>query len=159
MDVYNVLVSIPKGAGPSTSTGGFLSPISPYVLMEMRLGATPGMGGGMDGDATADGTEDLKNKWGFTPGAEDTLDVSHGECVNSEGVMGKEGICMGLKLQRRHVGCLCIPPCNPDHNSVHQPQTPSRIGSHDRSHIGTFIPIVPLPSPFIRPLGPRGCDL
>ena len=68
-----------KGAGPSTSTGGFLSPISPYVLMEMRLGETPGMGGGMEGDATTDGTEDLKNKWGFTPGAEDTLDVSHGE--------------------------------------------------------------------------------
>lgn len=57
--------------------------------MEMRLGerhgATPGAGDGegLDGDidAAGEGTEDLKQKWGFTPGAEDTLDVSHGGSI------------------------------------------------------------------------------
>ena len=78
--------------GASSCAEGFLSPISPYVLMEMRLGSTPGEGGGLDdggiGDEEegfpAEGTEDLKNKWGFTPGVEDTLDVSHGRSQSHE---------------------------------------------------------------------------
>ena len=63
-------------AAPSPQ-GGFLSPISPYVLNEMRLGgnaATPGA----EAAGVPEDTEDLKEKWGFTPGAEDTLDASHG---------------------------------------------------------------------------------
>lgn len=54
-----------------------LSPLSPFVLEEMRLSARTG---------AADDTEDLKHKWGFTPGAEDTLDVSHGEVLGSGAV-------------------------------------------------------------------------
>lgn len=54
-----------------------LSPLSPFVIEEMRLSARTG---------AADDTEDLKHKWGFTPGAEDTLDVSHGEVLGSGAV-------------------------------------------------------------------------
>ena len=43
-----------------------MSPVSPFVLKEMQRND--------DSD-----TEDLKDKWGFTPGAEDTLEVSHGK--------------------------------------------------------------------------------
>lgn len=49
-----------------------VSPTSPFVLQEMMGSRGPAAGGGMDD------TDDLKNKWGFTPGADDTLDVSHG---------------------------------------------------------------------------------
>ena len=71
-------------AGPSSGNGGgFLSPISPYVLQEMQMndddGATPGVGG--VGAGALEDTEDLKDKWGFTPGAEDTMDASHGGCL------------------------------------------------------------------------------
>lgn len=49
-----------------------VTPTSPFVLSQMM------QGGGVNG--VEDDTEDLKNKWGFTPGADDTLDVSHGKC-------------------------------------------------------------------------------
>lgn len=43
------------------------SPISPYVLREMGRGL---QGGGED--------DEVRNRWGFTPGADDTLEVSYG---------------------------------------------------------------------------------
>lgn len=72
----------PELPGPSAAAAGAsamppLSPLSPFVLEEMRLSARTG---------AADDTEDLKHKWGFTPGAEDTLDVSHGGLLGSGAV-------------------------------------------------------------------------
>ena len=69
-----------------------MSPASPYVLREMLLsgegddeggnaavGSIMGaMGGSICPDSAGDDTDGLKGKWGFTPGRDDTLDVSHG---------------------------------------------------------------------------------
>ncbi|KAG2451519.1 hypothetical protein HYH02_004117 [Chlamydomonas schloesseri] len=52
---------------------GAPSPISPYVLREMQRG---GNGGG--------GDDEVRNRWGFTPGADDTLEVSYGRAVMGE---------------------------------------------------------------------------
>ena len=88
-----------KWGEQSSFNDGGLSPVSPFVLKEMKLdggaraggGQTPAAGtSGGDGDLDPVGdeegldpggaeSEDLKQKWGFTPGAEDTLDASHGE--------------------------------------------------------------------------------
>ncbi|GAX78130.1 hypothetical protein CEUSTIGMA_g5572.t1 [Chlamydomonas eustigma] len=65
-----------SGAGESP-TSGLLSPLSPFLVKEMRLDGERIM----EGTPIHDDTEDLKNKWGFTPGAEDTLDASHGRRV------------------------------------------------------------------------------
>jgi hypothetical protein len=43
------------------------SPVSPYVLREMQRGGAEAV------------EEDVRNRWGFTPGAEDTLEVSFGK--------------------------------------------------------------------------------
>lgn len=55
-------------AGAAGDGLGAPSPISPYVLREMQRG-----GSGGDDD-------EVRNRWGFTPGADDTLEVSFGEC-------------------------------------------------------------------------------
>eukprot|EP00798_Chlamydomonas_sp_ICE-L_P032525 gene32525-17238_t len=72
---------------------GTMSPVSPFVLREMQLIRDPAPDAGAEQDAGDDGgaltepicpatrspddTDGLKGKWGFTPGREDTLDVSH----------------------------------------------------------------------------------
>ena len=56
----------PAGLQQQASAIDAMSPVSPFVLKEMQRND--------DSD-----TEDLKDKWGFTPGAEDTLEVSHGK--------------------------------------------------------------------------------
>lgn len=62
-----------------------LSPISPYVLKEMRLEAQ-------------EDTDDLKHKWGFTPGAEDTMNISHGRELSTDH-MGAESLPYTCRLQ------------------------------------------------------------
>jgi hypothetical protein len=71
------------GANNPDAAAGCVTPTSPYALQEMMRG---GGGGGVGGEAAlspavgpGEASGDLKNKWGFTPGADDTLDVSHGE--------------------------------------------------------------------------------
>lgn len=63
------------GAPPATPGPDDMSPCSPY----------PGLDGGADGQAKAGGAgagdvDGLKDKWGFLPGMDDTMEVSHGEC-------------------------------------------------------------------------------
>ncbi|KAG2445851.1 hypothetical protein HXX76_000455 [Chlamydomonas incerta] len=60
-------------AGAAGDGLGAPSPISPYVLREMQRGGS----GGSDDD-------EVRNRWGFTPGADDTLEVSFGRAVMGE---------------------------------------------------------------------------
>ncbi|KAG2500883.1 hypothetical protein HYH03_001643 [Edaphochlamys debaryana] len=54
------------GAGMSAP-----SPISPFVLREMQR-------------AGSSGDDEVRNRWGFTPGADDTMEVSFGRAVMGE---------------------------------------------------------------------------
>ncbi len=89
----------PGGAAAANT----LSPTSPYALQEMqRHGALGGLGAGLGGNNGAGvsggaggsggqgphndddqddddlGSADLKGKWGFTPGVDDTLEMDKG---------------------------------------------------------------------------------
>ncbi len=64
-------------AQPARTSPPAMSPLSPFLVQQMGLG-----GDREEGETPAaarEDTDDLRNKWGFTPGAEDTLDASHGE--------------------------------------------------------------------------------
>ncbi len=88
----------PSAARPAAGAGA-MTPTSPFALGEMfgRRGGGGGGGGAggagagaAGGDAPGTGAsvrlldldltpdESMQKKWGFTPGADDTLDVSHG---------------------------------------------------------------------------------
>ncbi|PNH11293.1 hypothetical protein TSOC_001895, partial [Tetrabaena socialis] len=69
------------GPGPRTNEGARLlamSPISPFVLREMQRGREAAE---EEEDVRND---DVRNRWGFTPGADDTLEVSFGRAVMGE---------------------------------------------------------------------------
>ncbi|KAJ9519027.1 hypothetical protein QJQ45_026294 [Haematococcus lacustris] len=53
-----------------------VSPATPFMSL-----TTGGASLGGHGPGAMDDTDELKNKWGFTPGADDTLDASHGRLV------------------------------------------------------------------------------
>lgn len=57
-----------------------MSPVSPFVLQEMQR---------KPDDDEDDGNDQLRDRWGFAPGADDTLDVSYGRemCVRGRTTM------------------------------------------------------------------------
>lgn len=68
----------PGIAGLGDMQADMMTPNSPYALNEI-MGSL-----GADGAAGDDTDNNMKNKWGFTPGADDTLNVSHGRALFSQ---------------------------------------------------------------------------